>query len=186
MRYRRWLLALAPWLGGCVQSVNPLHTAESVVLEPALLGTWMFDGGDLLIVTQRDSASYRFVSVAPDGEASVWVGSLFVLGSRRWVDARPEDLPEGWGEDYRQGFLPLYTFWVLLDVGDQLVIAGLEYDSLRAALARDPGVPAHAQGVDNRLLLTASTGALRDYLREFAERPGVLDQDSARRVLRAP
>ena len=174
MRYRGWLLALVPWLGGCVQSVNPLHTAESVVLEPALLGTWTLDDGNLMVVTQRDSTSYRFVSVARNGETSAWVGWLTTVGDRRWIDARPEDLPQSWSSDYRDGFLPLYTFWALLEVGDQLRIASVSYDSLHAALDRDPAAIAHAKGVDNRILLTASTHVLRDFLVTYAERPGVL------------
>jgi hypothetical protein len=183
MRHRTLLVAI-PLLLGCVQSVNPLHTPDSIVFDPALTGTWIFSSGDLLIVTRRDSMSYRLLSVASDGETSAWVGWLTQLGDRRWLDARPEELPEAWSEDYREGFLPLYTFWVLLEAGDRLRVAGLQYDSLRAALARDPAALAHAEGVDNRILLTAGTDALRQYLRRFVEQPGVLEADSARRVTR--
>jgi hypothetical protein len=185
---RRLLLAAMPLLLGCVQSVNPLHTAETTVLDSALLGTWRFEGGDLLVVTQRDSTSYRFVSVAPAGEVGTWVGWLTALGERRWIDARPEDLPDTWSEEYREGFLPLYHFWVVLEAGERLRVASLRYDSLRAALARDPAALAHAHGVDNRILLTASTGELRRFLQAFAEQPGVLEEsdEPARRVARAP
>lgn len=162
-------------LAACVQSVNPVHTPETVVMDTTLLGTWMAPDGTLLVLGRRDSTSYRMTVVEPNGEPGRWTAWLSTLGDRRWLDARPEALPAGWGDDYRDAFLPLYSFWVVLEWGDRLRVAGVSYDSLRAVLAETPDAVAHARGVDNRVILTADTRALRRFLLEFAERPGVLE-----------
>lgn len=172
--------------GACVQSLNPLFTDDTLVAEPALLGTWIGESGDVLVVTAQDTLTYRMTSVDQDGEASVWIGQVTTLGGRRWLDVEPEPLPQLWNEEYRESFLPLHQFWVLQRVDSVLLVASLAYDSLKAVLDRDPAAVAHAL-VHGDVVLTAETPALRAFVAAFAGRPGHLDVgDRMRRVSTPP
>jgi len=176
------LLPLA--LGACVQSVNPIYTDETIVSVPALVGTWVAESGDVLVVTTRDSMTYGLALLDQDGEASRWVGHVTPLGGRRWLDVQPAPLPDAWSDEYRDSFLPLHQFWVLQRVDSVLVPAGLVYDSLTAVIRRDPAAVAHAFAGEG-VVLTADTPMLRAFLSAFADRPGMLGPgDTLRRVPR--
>jgi hypothetical protein len=169
-------------LGACVPSVNPLYTSATLVSEPALVGTWVGQSGDVLVVTARDSTTYGLALVNQDGDASMWIGRVTTLAGRRWLDVEPADLPDAWSAEYRDAFLATHQFWALQRVDSVLVAATLVYDSLKALVGRDPSVVAHAT-VQGNLLLTAETAALRAFIAAFADRPGSLgDGDRMRRV----
>jgi hypothetical protein len=188
---RRWLavLLLPLALGACVQSVNPLYTGASLVSEPALVGTWIGESGDLLVVTARDGSTYGLAAVNQDGDVSQWVGRVTTLGGRRWLDVEPAALPPQWSAEYRDAFLPTHTFFALQRVDSVLVVATLAVDSLSALIDRDPSVVAVARGPgfgeQGNLLFTAETAALRAFVAAFAERPGALEVgEPMRRVSR--
>jgi hypothetical protein len=171
-------------LGACVQSVNPLATDGTLVSVPGLVGTWVATSGDVLVVTTTDSTTYGLTLLDQDGETSRWVGRVTSLRGRRWLDVVPADLPDQWSEEYRNSFLPLHQFWALRQADSLLVAAGLDYDSLRTVLERDPAAVAHATVADG-VVLTADTPALRAFIAAFADRPGTLeDSDTLRRVSR--
>lgn len=172
------VLVLGIAAGACVQSVTPLYTDDTLVAEPALVGTWVGESGDVLVVTPRDSLSYRLALVDQDGDASLWVGHVTTLGARRWLDVEPEALPEQWTEEYRASFLPTHQFFVLQLTSNVLRSASLAYDSLQATLDRDPAAVAHLM-IAGDLVLTADTPALREFLATFAERPGHLEEGDA-------
>jgi hypothetical protein len=166
------LLPLA--LGACVQSVNPLYTSATLVSEPALVGTWVGESGDVLVVTTRDSATYGLALVNQDGDASQWVGRVTSLGGRRWLDVEPTALPDQWSAEYQDAFVPTHQFWALQRVDSVLVAATLVYDSLKSLVGREPSAVLHAT-VQGNLLITAETAALRAFVAAFAERPGSLE-----------
>lgn len=178
------LLLLSLGTGACVQSVNPLSTDATAVPLPALIGSWVGESGDMLVIAAHDSTTYALAMLDQDGKVSQWIGRVTELGDERWLDVTPAELPEQWSDGYRSAFLPLHTFWMVRRVDSVLVTAGLKYDSLRAALRRDPAVVAHAV-VDDGYVLTASTPELRAFVTAFAARPGTLDDgDVMRRVSR--
>ena len=167
-------LVLVLATAGCVQSVNGLHVGTTEI-DTALTGTWVGPDGGALIIALRDSSHYRMTWVGADGETSHWRAWLSTIGTRRWLDARPAPLPNDWSDDYRDAFLPLYSFWVVLESGQRLQFGTLDYDTLAAELRHRPGALAHVPGVDNRVILTATTADLRAFLTEFADRPGAVE-----------
>jgi hypothetical protein len=181
----RLVALLAPLaVGACVQSVNPLYTEATLVSAPALVGTWVAGSGDVLVVTSRDSTTFRLALLDQDGETSVWVGRVTSLGGRRWIDVEPAELPDQWSDAYRDSFLPIHQFWALQRVDSVLVAAGLVYDSLKAVLDRDRAAVPHTV-VGGDLVLTAETPVLRRFIAGFADRPGSLeDGETMRRVPR--
>lgn len=184
MKPRTETLLLPFVLCACVQSVHPLYTDDTIVPLPALIGTWVAESGDVLVVTTADSLRYALTLLDQDGEVSRWVGHVTSLGGRRWLSVQPADLPGEWSDEYRDAFLPVHQFWALERVDSVLVAAGLVYDSLKALLERDPATIAHTV-VASDVVLTAETPVLRAFVAAFGERPGTLEASEAlRRVPR--
>jgi hypothetical protein len=185
MRSRLAALVAPLVLGACVQSVNPLYTDATLATVPALVGTWVATSGDVLVVTSRDSATFRIALVDQDGEISLWTGRATSLSGRRWLDVEPAALPDEWSDEYRQSFLPVHQFWALRRVDSVLVAAGLVFDSLKAVLAREPAAVAHTR-IQGEIVLTAETPALRGFVAAFADRPGSLEDGETLRRVRRP
>jgi hypothetical protein len=184
MRLRFALPLLPVALGACVQSANPLYTDATLVSVPDLVGTWV-GSGDVLVVTAPDSLTYRLAMMDEQGESSLWIGHVTSLGGRNWLDVVPDELPDDWGDAYRASFMPLHQFWALRRVDSILLGAAIVYDSLKAALERDPSTVVHAE-VGDGFVLTAGTTALRAFVETTARRPGWLkDGDPMRRVPRS-
>jgi len=165
-------------------SLNPLHTTETVVAEPGLVGVWLDEDGSevVVIAARRDSSSYRLANTDKYGNTTQWTAWVTSLGERRWLELQPENLPNSWPDEYRSAFLPLHYWFVLVEVGDELRLASLVWDSLQAEREEHPEALAHAT-VGEEVVITAGTEALRGFLVDFVERPGVLEEhDPLRRA----
>jgi len=181
-RFKLILLSLV--LSACVQSINPLYTDDTTVPVPPLVGRWIASSGDVLVVTTSDSLTYDVVMLDQDGEVSQWTAHATALAGARWLDISPAALPNQWSDDYRNAFLPLHQFWVLQRADSLLILAGLSYDSVKAALGRDPGSLAHTVREDG-IVITADTPSLRRFFATLAAQPGVLAEgDTMRRIRR--
>jgi hypothetical protein len=182
------LLCWSLVLGGCgVGSVAPIIEAGEEEFDPSLLGTWVDSGAaETAIVTAGVAGDYQisYTTVdmavgagAPDGagteSTSIFRGRLGRLGSWRILEVRPDLSTVEGNDQYRSFVLPLHTLLFLHFVGDRVVLRALSPDSISAFLEREPGAVAHLRG-EETLVLTASTGELRQFLAAFAGRPGVL------------
>jgi hypothetical protein len=175
MRRFSWitvLFAAALSLGCVVPSLHPLFSANDLVFDPQLIGTWIDDDETLWMFERSGKQSYRAI-VSSSKELSVFEAHLLELGPHRFLDLLPRE------EDADDTFRGLHlvrahTFSKIEadSVGVRLV--ALSPDWLEESLTRGRLDIAHAR-VDGHLVLTASTPALQEFVLAESETSLVVD-----------
>ena len=195
MKYRTLLLALlCPPLitAGCVRSLHPIYTEQTLTYDPAFLGTWTDskDENRLEIAASSDNdepgaiKSYRVTHTDKDAKPARLVGHLAKVGDMLVADltiADENDLPES---DFAKAHLfPLHTFWIIRrDSAETLSIRTLDHDWLKKFAEEKPDAIAHYK-TNDEVILTAPPEELQKFLLAHAKDEGMLtDAEIFRRV----
>jgi hypothetical protein len=163
------LLSFAVLIASCVQSLHPLYTDKDLIFEPAIVGTWESEGGNLWIFLKSGEKSYELVYQEKETPAR-FQAHLVKLGQYQFLDLYPTSLDLK--NDLQQAHI-LYThtfFRVWLD-HDTLRLAILEHDWLKKMLDEKKVTIKH-EVVDKRVVLTASTKDLQKFVMKYANDPG--------------
>jgi hypothetical protein len=151
---------------GClVVHLSPLYDDRSIEWDDKLLGTWESQEDRVtLVVTRSEWKSYGITWRDAFGEQR-FAGHLTRLGQDRFVDVAPEP-----GVDRGPLLVVAHgSCWIEL-AGDTLTVAALDFDWLSARSQRAI-LPGHTFDERGNLLLTASTGQLRNWLQRNIARP---------------
>jgi len=172
MNYARWLpvVALAAVLSGCYPlSVQPFFTHKDLVYDPALVGVWKEAGSGSALWTIRrgDATSYEAL-LTEDEESRRYQFHLLQLGDARYLDIVPledesmiQHIPAHSLHRIRIGATTIDIEPLNIDYFDALIKAG------KIGFAQHVAVPTQ-QGVDNKIILTASTAELQEFLLKHA------------------
>ena len=175
---------------GCVRSMHPIYTEQTLTYDPAFLGTWRDDDGTTVEVAASDGndepdavKSYRVAVTGRDNKTARLVGHLAKVGDLLVADLTvgdEEGLPDS--DVYRAHLFPLHTFWVVRRDGEKLAVRTIEHDWMKKFVEADPGAIAHYKSRDD-VILTAPPEALQKFLLAHAKDPGMLsDEGTYRRV----
>jgi len=192
------LLAAVVVLAGCIPfSVHPFHYERDVEFEEWLLGEWDDDDEEGGIRVERAGPDGYRVTVAPeltdDGVCWVFVGHLFELGDRLFLDLmRADSLDDltdrldahgakldAEAQEAVEDFLEPLGAWAFFQVpahffvqlerdGDTLRYAWMDTDWLEDAMEAKKVRIDHLTLPDDRILLTASTRKLRRFVKKHA------------------
>lgn len=176
-------LACAAWMSGCepelanplVTALRPLYTDADLEFTPQLNGAWCDENGDVKMVfegNEQDRSYALTVIETGDGKEArgEFTAHLVRLGSSWLLDLYPNEMQSG-DDLFKLHFLPTHTFAALELGDDQLKIAFLSEDWLKARIA-DKSVDTPHELADSWLLLTGSTRELQDFVDRY-------DDDSA-------
>jgi hypothetical protein len=167
------LMAATALLQACATpSVHPLYTTETLVFEPALVGTWKADDATpTYTVTKAADNLYQLVVRTNDKENRSWELEmrLVKLGDHLFADF---ELPRGVREelDERHGPLAISTHLIALIrmQGAEVGVSHLEPEWIRKMEREAGATPDHTSRMDNQYLITASTAALQEFCRARA------------------
>jgi hypothetical protein len=154
-------------------SVHPLYTDEDAVVEPALEGTWTPGPNDKEELSFQKSGDneYSLGICNPDTQVRQnYEVHLVRLGGQLFMDLTFKDQTVNCADvEVPFGIVPAHVIVKANISGDDLAYAALEDDAIRKPII--PGsTPLHyAQMPDGPLLVTAQTGALRDYISAHPE-----------------
>jgi hypothetical protein len=183
----------------CLTSLHPWFTAEDLVFEPALVGTWVdaAEPDTTWVFTRRDDATYTLVDSRNENEpdplnkaaakpkkvvATPLTARLMRLGGTRYLDICAGD---EWTDSSMLGYLLVNSHGlatVRLE-GDALRVAFLDENRLEALLGEQRVVlphemvdvdgnadqpPSRIHSTARRVLLTASTSELQQFLAKYA------------------
>jgi hypothetical protein len=178
------LLSVFVWFGGCscAGSLRPLESGEPL-LEPAnLRGKWVTTDADgnqqeCLLVDNETADTYVVSSLKPNGKLrEAYEVSLVQVGSYTFLDAafdQTESGEEHWSA-HDIGVLPIHFIGRVWVEGDTLRLGLLNYDWLRQMTSSGkvtlPFIE-HHEDSDSFLLLTAESGKLAEFVRQYAEDP---------------
>jgi hypothetical protein len=178
---------------GCVRSLHPIYTTETLTYDPAFLGSWVDEKGEtrLDIAASSDNdqpdaiKSYRVTHTDKDHESAQLLGHLAKVGDLLVADltiADENDLPRS---DFAKSHLfPLHTFWILHrgDDGQTFTVRALEHDWMKKFIDEKPAAVAHYKTSDD-IILTAPPEELQKFLLAHAKDAGMLtDAELFRRV----
>lgn len=155
-------MALAFTPGCLVLSLHPAYDDESLVWEPALLGTWQNADDNASVEIERGEwRSYRLRYAYPV-ETGELTGYLTSIGAERYLDVMP-----GRGRDPGSFLLPVHAVFRVRLEGNRLELASLSYDWFLERLRASKPVAGLGVVEDQKqnALIVSSTARLRAWLR---------------------
>ncbi len=163
-------------LGGCMaKSLAPAVDKQDRVVDPRLVGTWRTEDSESAVIEARDS-DYVLTYTDKDGKPGSFDARLGRLGKGWVLDLSPEESGVAASDAYKALLLPTHTFLLFDSIAARMNVSGLDPDSLKAFLEREPTAVAHVR-VEKEVVLSAPTPALRAFLEGYVNRPGVLQPE---------
>ncbi len=151
---------------GCVPSLHPLFSDKDLVLEPALVGTWIGSDGATWDFQPGTDRVYKAVYTENDAPAK-FEARLGKLGKYLFVDLYPEDL-ELKNDFYKGHFIPTHTFTRVRIEGDTLQLDMPDPDWLKSMIEQKKIKISHEE-TNEVFLLTAATEDLQKFVLAHAE-----------------
>lgn len=146
-----------------VLSLHPLYTKLDLDFDPALLGNWVDDQGDVTFIFEKSAEpAYKLTVVERDGQQeskAEFEAHLVRLGGVDFLDIYPKSL-EGGSEFHHAHFIPAHTVAHLNVEPDGMTIAFLSADWLEKRI-EDKSVDAAHESAAGTLILTCATGDLQ-------------------------
>ena len=182
---------LAALLGGClpVLSLHSLYTEEDVVFEEKLLGTWLEDPNEPDATwkfkrIEEPNNAYNLVLSNEEGKKGSFVAHLVKLEDSFFLDVFPDEFPCDTDDPnktdwpYNVFFLvPAHTFLKIEQIEPTLKMRIMDPDNVEQILEKDPNLIKH-EIVQDRLVLTASTKELQEFLKAHADDEGLFGEPS--------
>lgn len=162
---------LAVMLGGCVlSSLHPLYTDEELIFEEKLIGKWS-DEDNMWEFRAGEPNTYQMRVF--DGQEGRFVAHLVKLEDMLFLDIFPDSVTLGEPQAF-YGFhiLPVHTFMKVEQIEPKLQLRMMDYGKVSEILKEDPNLLKH-EVVEDRIVLTASTEQLQEFIVEYAGEGGV-------------
>ena len=164
--------ALVILFAGCVPSLHPLYTDKDLIFEPALLGTWT-DGDEQTWIfdESKDPNTYDLTILFKDKPAPL-IAHLLKLDGILFLDLLPGDSDLQTNTFYNIHLLRAHTFWRIDQIEPTLQIRAMDSETMEKMLKKDPNLIKH-EVTDDRLVLTASTEQLQQFMKAHADDEGL-------------
>ena len=157
-------LGFALLLAGCVQSLHPLFNDQDLFFEPAIVGTWVGESGNLWTFLKSGDKAYELIYTEKKAPAK-FSARLGKLGNLLFLDLRPE-MPDV-ENDLQQGHLLVaHTFSRVWLEGDTLRLAMLEHGWLKSMIDKKKLKIKHER-LGDQIVLTASTTELQKFALKY-------------------
>jgi hypothetical protein len=156
---------LAALLGGCLPSLHPLYTAETLIFDEKLIGRWVGEEGTWQFAKAGEK-EYE-VRLLQDDKEGRFEAHMVKLGDMTFLDIFPvsnetlENLPDL----YRIHLLPAHTFMRVEQIEPDLQLRWVHVGEL---LEKDPNLLKHETLDEDRVVLTASTEDIQKFVVEHA------------------
>lgn len=157
---------------GCVPSLHPLYTEKDVTFDPTLVGVWSEkDKTDTWTFKKSGDNAYELI-MTQDGAPGKFEVHLVRLGELLFLDLYPE-APDIENSFYKAHLVPAHTFLgIQIDKEKDVVrIAAIGPDWLEEAIDSKKVTIAHerlGEDDESRIILTASTKALQEFVVKYA------------------
>jgi len=162
----RWLglaglLALA---AGCVPSLQPLYTPDTIAFDPALIGAWgQTNKEDRWEFTKAGDDHYKLTHTDKEKHTGEFTAYLVKVKDQRFLDIYPEDSDAKLNELFAMHLVAAHTFMWVPKCGATLELAIMSPDAVKKVLADKPAALKHEK-VKDGLLLTAAPKELQAFL----------------------
>jgi hypothetical protein len=170
-KIRLGLVGFVLFLAGCIPSLHPLYTEETMVFREELIGAWKEkpQDEDSWTFVKGEKSSYR-LTIQEKEKSSVLEARLVKLGDQLFLDLTPDgDALKNakLGEFYCAALIPGHLI-LKVKLGGKLELQFLEPEKLQEFLKANPDALAHTE-VEDRLIITATTPALQAFFKKHAD-----------------
>ena len=166
---KRTFCLLAMFLAGCLPSLHPLYNDETLIFKEELVGKWMGEDGDLWQFTRAGEKEYELRIRDDEEELGRFSAHLIELEGLMFLDLFPDNEPlEDLSDFYKIHILPVHTFMKVNQINPNLQLRLVDYEKMEDILKNDPNVIKH-ETVDDRIVLTANTEELQDFVIKHIE-----------------
>ena len=179
MKTKKFLFyLLATLLGGCIPSLHPLYTNNTLLFEEELLGTWGESDEYWKFKKGSGPNSYNLVITDENAEGK-FVAHLVKIDKMLFLDLFPEELELQASDFYKYHLLPVHTFIKVEQIEPTLQMQMMDPDVMKTMLENDPNLIRHEflEELD-RIVLTASTKDLQDFMKAHANDEGLFGEPS--------
>jgi hypothetical protein len=160
---------LVALLTGCVPSLHPLYTEKELVMEEQLSGLWFGEEQIWKFEADENEKSYELTIIDEDLKRGEFIAHLVRLDNMLFLDLFPGELELQANNIYKIHLLPAHTFLKVEQIKPTLKMRAMNPDELQTMLKEDPSLLKHEIIKDNRLVLTASTKQLQQFMRKYAK-----------------
>jgi hypothetical protein len=162
----RWLglAGLLVLAAGCVPSLQPLYTPDTITFDPALLGTWgQANKEDSWEFTKVGADHYKLIHTDKEKHSAEFAAYLVKVKDQRFLDVYPEDSDAKLNQLFAMHLVPAHTFLWVPKLGATLELTMMNPDAVKKLLADKPTAVKHEK-IKDSLLLTAAPKELQAFL----------------------
>lgn len=168
---------LAVLLGGCLPSLHPLYTDDTLIFEEKLLGKWIEEDGDVIWEFKK-AGEQEYEMRVLDGKEGRFEAHLIKLEDMMFLDIFPDDeMLEEMQDFYKFHILPVHTFMKVEQIDPNLQLRMMNPEKVSDMLKDDPNLLKH-EFVDDSIVLTASTKELQEFVTKYANTEDVFGDAS--------
>jgi len=168
---------LAALLAGCITSLHPLYTDKELTFEEKLLGTWVEDDQRWEFTKAGEEKAYD-LTVVDDSKKGEFTAHLLKIDKMLFLDLFPKDTElEEANDFYKFHLLPVHTFMKIEQIEPTLKMQMMDPEKMEEMLKNDPNLIKH-EIVEDRLVLTASTEELQQFMKKHANDEGLFGEPS--------
>lgn len=157
-------------LAGCLPSLHPLYNDKTLIFKEELIGKWMGDDDVLWRFTRAGDKEYELRIREDEKEVGRFSAHLTQIEGLMFLDLYPSDEQlKDLSDFYKMHILPVHTFMKVDQINPNLQLRMIDYDKVKNMLKDDPNVVKHEVVDDDRIVLTASTEELQNFVLKHFE-----------------
>jgi hypothetical protein len=162
------LIVLTACLVGCVPSLHELYTADTLVYDPDLVGTWGQKNATWIFEGDPNNKSYKLLIVEQDEKRgrleNKMEAHLVELDGKDYLDLFPDkEVKLNVGNWFGISLLRAHVFIKLQIKKDSITLAIMNPDVVEKMLEKNPALIKHEK-TEDRVVLTASPKELQMFL----------------------
>jgi len=156
-------------LAGCLPSLHPLYNDKTLIFKEELIGKWMGDDS-IWQFSRAGEKEYELRIREDEEELGRLSAHLVKIKGLMFLDLFPDDKPlEDLDDFYKIHILPVHTFIKVDQINPNLRLRMIDYDKVKKMIESDPNVIKHEVVDDDRIVLTASTDELQNFVVEHVD-----------------
>lgn len=158
------------FIAGCVPSLHPLWTKETLVYDDAINGRYRESDKVWEFVGDPNDKSYQLTIHEKEGKTSKLQAHLVKAGDQLFFDFYPAEDAELEGGDWLKfHVIPVHLFFHVVPAQPNLVLAAMNPDEVKKRLTEKPDMVKYEFIEDDRVVLTDSPQKLRKFVLEGLE-----------------
>ncbi len=151
---------------GCIPvSLNGIYTDKDSIFDSSLVGRWVSEDEEhILNFSRAGDLEYKVVYIDEENKTGTFKAHLVKLGENLFLDLFPNEPQSQDSGAYWIHLFPVHSFVWIKQMEPTLQIYCMNLDWLKKYLEKNPEALKHEMADGDRLILTASTKELQEFL----------------------